>query len=65
MEIIKHGNLRSRHFTCPRCSCEFIADASEYWQTEYAGTILWYQARCPECGMDTADSEIWEGNDGK
>ena len=65
MEIIKHGNLRSRRFTCPRCSCEFIADVSEYGLTEYVGKILWYQACCPECGMDTTDSEIWEGDDGK
>lgn len=47
MKILKHGDLKPRHFTCDRCGCEFVADLSEYWACS-ADTIL---VSCPECGV--------------
>ena len=44
MKILKHGELKPRHFTCSRCSCEFVADMSEY-EIFCDGFLV----NCPEC----------------
>lgn len=49
MEIIKEGDLnlvkKPRYFICKYCTCEFIADGTEYdyWGSHYLST-------CPTCG---------------
>jgi hypothetical protein len=63
MQILKHGNLKSRKFTCSNCGCEFVADPTEYGTTVVKGIVLWCHAHCPECGCETSDSKSWENND--
>ena len=48
MQIIKHGNLKPRHFVCKYCGCEFVADMREY-KTAANGDNFFVD--CPECDM--------------
>lgn len=48
MQIIKHGNLAPRYFTCRSCGCEFIADKREY---NIAASGDNFFVRCPDCNM--------------
>lgn len=46
MQIIKHGNLKSRYFICKSCGCEFIADKGEYKTATSDDNFF---VCCPEC----------------
>lgn len=62
MEIIKHGYLHPRRFTCEYCGCEFIADKSDY--IECASQTSCY-VDCPDCNhnlwFDYKDAPIHKG----
>lgn len=60
MKILKHGGLKSRKFICWYCGCEFVADVSEYTTKMVCGEPIWHSAHCPECDMETTNSESWE-----
>lgn len=64
MKILKHGNLRQRKFTCWHCDCEFIADTTEYRTTMSNGVELWFSSYCPECNVETTNSEPLEETNG-
>lgn len=49
MKIIKHGNLRPRHFYCRRCGCEFVADIGEYTVAASGDNFF---VKCPDCYMN-------------
>ena len=60
MQILKHGILVQRKFACQVCKCEFVADPDEYTATMVNRKILWYSSECPECGVISNTSEIWD-----
>ena len=59
MQILKRGVLTQRKFTCSICECEFVADPDEYTVTMADGKMFWCSSSCPECGVVTNISEIW------
>ena len=60
VKILKHGNLKSRKFTCNICGCEFVADMYEYDTVSQFNQVVYYIAQCPDCRCDTTDNEPWE-----
>jgi hypothetical protein len=50
MQILKHGELKERKFTCKICGCEFIAGISECNIHLPNG----YGVKCPDCKKYTA-----------
>ena len=53
MKIIKHGKFHNKiaSFCCPRCNCEFEAQAGECKVTlDWALYIC--SVSCPECGFE-------------
>lgn len=75
MKILKHGSPKfkeapPRHFVCPNCGCEFIANGDEcaLWNAKYLGyhghgQII--ETQCPECReMVQGESVLAMGDDG-
>lgn len=56
MEIIKEGNLdllkKVKHFKCPHCGSEFLADDLEYHTTGMWRNMQTYVCGCPTCYND-------------
>lgn len=46
MKILKHGDLKPRKFTCPKCGCELVANMMEYTRIHVEDG---YCICCPEC----------------
>lgn len=49
MKILKHGKVEQRKFVCPKCECEFVANAGERQLS------TGYYVRCPCC----QDRVLW------
>lgn len=53
MEIIKQGDLsrinKTKHFKCPYCGCEFLAEPFEYISTGMWRNLQTYLSKCPTC----------------
>lgn len=45
MTILKHGDLKPRHFSCDICGCKFVADLSDYEIDLFDNTLR----VCSEC----------------
>ena len=58
MEILKHGDLKERRFTCKTCGCEFVANMKEY-RSSILYTLTYFTVKCPYCDKEncyTCDS---------
>lgn len=56
IEVIKKGKPTRIAFTCPICTCEFVADEEDYIRNAYPMPvkkktvyIVTYACRCPNC----------------
>lgn len=73
MKILKHGSPKAketipRHFVCPECGCEFIANEGEYsiWAARYLGYMgngQTVETKCPECGKRIQGEKVLVSGD--
>lgn len=63
MKVLKHGQNIPRKFVCINCGCEFVADITEYWRSEYCG-VVYYRCDCPECTYTSEKSEPYNVDGG-